>query len=39
MTAEQLSEALKEAVKQIEQAAKNVGVNNLPDRHSNRHLR
>lgn len=34
-TAEQLSEALKEAVKQIEQAAKNVGVNNLPDRHSN----
>lgn len=35
MTAEQLSEALKEAVKQIEQAAKNVGVNNLPDRHSN----
>ena len=34
MTAEQLSEALKEAVKQIEQAAKNVGVNNLPDRHS-----
>ena len=35
MTAEQLSEALKEAVKQIEQAAKNVGVNNLPDRHNN----
>lgn len=35
MTAEQLSEALKEAVKRIEQAAKNVGVNNLPDRHSN----
>lgn len=35
MTAEQLSEALKEAVKQIEQAAKNVGVNNLPDWHSN----
>jgi hypothetical protein len=35
MTAEQLSEALKEAVKQIKQAAKNVGVNNLPDRHNN----
>ena len=35
MTTEQLSEALKEAVKQIEQAAKNVGVNNLPDRHNN----
>lgn len=35
MTAEQLSEALKEAVKQIEQAAKNVGVKNLPDRHNN----
>ena len=35
MTAEQLSEALKEAVKQIEQAAKNFGVNNLPDRHNN----
>ena len=35
MTAEQLSEALKEAIKQIKQAAKNVGVNNLPDRHNN----
>ena len=35
MTAEQLSEALKEAIKQIEQAAKNVGVKNLPDRHNN----
>ena len=35
MTIEQLSEALKEAVKQTEQAAKNVGVNNLPDRHNN----
>ena len=35
MTAEQLSEALKEAVKQIKQAAKNVGVNSLPDRHNN----
>ena len=35
MTAEQLSEALKEAVKQIKQAAKNVGVNNFPDRHNN----
>ena len=34
MTAEQLSEALKEAVK-LKQAAKNVGVNNLPDRHNN----